>query len=409
MSAPGAKHRPAKPAAPVTQALPWAQRHGLTLLVVAFSIFVVTIGVAVAVFAASSAPAIFAAQGATGGGSMVSSAYAEGGLPNGQEPVEKILRPRWQSWPAPSKIFWIPVAFFAWHFIYRPALKTRVVIYFKKELSHIALFMAIAPLICYMPKLGSLCAGNPYKDHEGDTCKGGAGAQPRECKPKSWLARAVSSANTLRTHLPGVVTCMLAHSDKWQEVMTPAHNTSTLSNSTAPLDSLGPEMAAHLGMDHHAGNNPPTWSMYEGMNNKLLSDSLMLPVPYRGPWSPGQDASDCLEPHEPSDFVNERRKTPLVALISSNDRAIALTKQYGLPIIVASPDSGATAHVTQHLDALTDCKPCNEVFGQANGHVTRCTAIGSLPVICRTEQGPMVRFIITNVRCVHKKKTPSYQ
>ena len=388
----GGKKEQANVAAPE---LPWWQRHALTLLIISFTILLASLAVLAIGFAAAAAPAL-----AAPGLNLDSSAnvallsqptYADGELP-GPQPVPQQWKPHWPLWPTPGQVLGTLLAFFTWRFIYKPAIKTRVVLYFSKEFSHVAVFMAITPIFYYVPWLGRRYAGCRNKDHEGDPGKGGAGASPRECRGKSPLARAVSSANTLRKHFPNVVICMLTHSQHWQKVMTSASDTSTLLQSTANPSSTA-SLTASL---DNTTNAPLTYEAYEGLGGKLLSESLMLPVPYRGAWSPGQDDSECLEP-EPA---NSSRKTPLVALISSNARALALTKQYGLPIIVASPDSGATAHVTQHADALTDCRPCDEVFGQANGHVTRCTAIGNLPVISRTEQGPMVKFTITNVRCV---------
>ena len=45
-------------------------------------------------------------------------------------------------------------------------------------------------------------------------------------------------------------------------------------------------------------------------------------------------------------------------------------------------------------------RPCNEIFGQANGHVVKCTAMGDMPVIAKTESNEVIRFSFTNVRCV---------
>ena len=39
-------------------------------------------------------------------------------------------------------------------------------------------------------------------------------------------------------------------------------------------------------------------------------------------------------------------------------------------------------------------------FGQANGHVVKCTAMGDMPVIAKTESNEVIRFSFTNVRCV---------
>jgi len=124
--------------------------------------------------------------------------------------------------------------------------------------------------------------------------------------------------------------------------------------------------------------------------------AIATTLPYRGAWSPsspvthGDIAAGCV---------------PLTALICSNAREEKACKSSGLPIIMASPDSGATAHVTNNHLSLIDKRNCTEVFGQANGHVTKCTCIGNMPVIASTKgvngaPGATVQFIITNVRCV---------
>ena len=45
-------------------------------------------------------------------------------------------------------------------------------------------------------------------------------------------------------------------------------------------------------------------------------------------------------------------------------------------------------------------RPCDEIYSQANGNISRCEAIGDLPVIVRDKQGTTVQLTFTNVRCV---------
>jgi hypothetical protein len=75
-----------------------------------------------------------------------------------------------------------------------------------------------------------------------------------------------------------------------------------------------------------------------------------------------------------------------------------------LPTILATVDSGNTATLTQHCDNLINKRPCDEIFGQADGLLTRATCIGTMPVIARADDGQIIRFSFTNVRCVPKFK-----
>ena len=72
----------------------------------------------------------------------------------------------------------------------------------------------------------------------------------------------------------------------------------------------------------------------------------------------------------------------------------------GLPLFSAAPDSGCTAHCTPYCSRLVDTAPCDEIFGQANGHISRATRVGRMPVIARSRAGQLVRFAVSNVRCV---------
>ena len=71
-----------------------------------------------------------------------------------------------------------------------------------------------------------------------------------------------------------------------------------------------------------------------------------------------------------------------------------------LPVAGATVDSGASAHCTFDCGLLFNTKPCDEVFGAANGVLAQATVIGSLPLIARAEDGQFIHLVITNVRCV---------
>ncbi|KOO32538.1 retrotransposon like protein, partial [Chrysochromulina tobinii] len=69
-------------------------------------------------------------------------------------------------------------------------------------------------------------------------------------------------------------------------------------------------------------------------------------------------------------------------------------------ILKLHPDSGCTGSNTPHLHLLANHRPCDEIYSQANGNISRCEAIGDLPVIVRNKQGATVQLTFTNVRCV---------
>ena len=75
-----------------------------------------------------------------------------------------------------------------------------------------------------------------------------------------------------------------------------------------------------------------------------------------------------------------------------------------LPLLVATIDSGATASCTDDCSRLVNVTSTDEVFGAANGHLTSATAIGDLPVVAKTKSGLVIKFSITNVRCVPEFK-----
>ena len=91
---------------------------------------------------------------------------------------------------------------------------------------------------------------------------------------------------------------------------------------------------------------------------------------------------------------------PCAADVQAHNKLAAVAKSAGLPLVLATPDSGATASNTNDCKNLVNTRDCNEVFGDAYGRLTRATAIGDLPVIANTSEGQLVHFTFSNVRCV---------
>ena len=71
-----------------------------------------------------------------------------------------------------------------------------------------------------------------------------------------------------------------------------------------------------------------------------------------------------------------------------------------LPLVYATVDSGCSATCTHDCSLLVNTAPCNEVFGAANGLLATATSIGNLPLVARAQDGKVVHFVLTNVRCV---------
>ena len=63
-------------------------------------------------------------------------------------------------------------------------------------------------------------------------------------------------------------------------------------------------------------------------------------------------------------------------------------------------DSGCTASATTDARHIINARKCDEVFGDANGLVVKCTAIGDTPVIAVDSTGATVWFKLTNVSVV---------
>ena len=105
-----------------------------------------------------------------------------------------------------------------------------------------------------------------------------------------------------------------------------------------------------------------------------------------------------------SDWSKATSKT----VCSSTPRDSEITKAFksasqsisSLPLAVATVDSGCSASCTGFCDLLIKTKPCDEIFGAANGILARATMVGNLPIIARASDGQFVHFVLTNVRCV---------
>jgi hypothetical protein len=118
---------------------------------------------------------------------------------------------------------------------------------------------------------------------------------------------------------------------------------------------------------------------------------MRIDLPYYGRWMPqGATADETLR-------QSSLDPAALEALVAG-----AASKHPASPIGVLKlhPDSGCTGSNTPHLHLLANPRPCDEIYSQANGNISRCEAIGDLPVIVRDKQGTTVQLTFTNVRCV---------
>jgi hypothetical protein len=116
-----------------------------------------------------------------------------------------------------------------------------------------------------------------------------------------------------------------------------------------------------------------------------------IDLPYYGRWMPqGATADEALR-HSSLD------PAALEALVAG---AVSEHPASPIGILKLHPDSGCTGSNTPHLHLLANHRPCDEIYSQANGNISRCEAIGDLPVIVRNKQGATVQLTFTNVRCV---------
>ena len=193
-----------------------------------------------------------------------------------------------------------------------------------------------------------------------------------------------SSLNRLRPHLPWLVStaCLLSGL--------------CFGASQLPSTPLPPEVIQQLcpPTDSEAvnlGNLTNTFDApaYCGSDGVAAASTWLTTVdlPYHGKWvSPEEAIGAPVNSHS--------------ALLSAQEAGIAKSRQTSLPIVCATPDSGATASLTPVCKRLRHVKPCNEIFGSAEGQMAQASCIGDMPVIARAEGGALVRFTFTNVRCV---------
>ena len=116
------------------------------------------------------------------------------------------------------------------------------------------------------------------------------------------------------------------------------------------------------------------------------------PIPFLGEWKPDTGA------------LHHQGQITHTALVNSSVVATATATASGLPTLVVIPDTGATASAVHNCDIITNLRPCDEVFGSANGEVARCVGIGDLPALALTRDGTWAHITFTNVCCVPKFK-----
>ena len=134
-----------------------------------------------------------------------------------------------------------------------------------------------------------------------------------------------------------------------------------------------------------------------------------LNIPYKGQWFP-EGFSNSHEENCNNDLIKEDKINLAIhtgatvgsqtALYNSTSIANCKGKMKGLPMFHAHPDSGCTGSVTDDCSRLINVRPCDEIYGQANGQLTHCTTIGDMPVYAYAKKGNVVQMTIRNVRCV---------
>ena len=119
--------------------------------------------------------------------------------------------------------------------------------------------------------------------------------------------------------------------------------------------------------------------------------AIAISLPYRGKWDPA--ASDGLKSVS-SDSTHWALIKDASATEPVKDGPLALA---AFDTVV---DSGCSGSLTDDCRRLTNIRSCNEVFGQANGHVAVCNAIGDMPVVVKNASGRLLNITFSNVRCV---------
>ena len=161
--------------------------------------------------------------------------------------------------------------------------------------------------------------------------------------------------------------------------------------------------AFFVGAPRHTSSPPSAASVTTtGLSAAKIN---VVTLPYLGPWSPPASAGSLHHPGEPHDTFDSLHRPDHVANVTSTTVSRVRRKLFtGAPVIEASPDSACTATLTPDCNLLTNKRACDELFGSANGFVTRCTLIGDMPVYARAVDAhgveSVVSFSFTNVRCV---------
>ena len=194
------------------------------------------------------------------------------------------------------------------------------------------------------------------------------------------------SLNRLRPHLPRFVSiaCLLSGL---------CFSASRVPSTPSPPDAIQlcpPSASAAVSL----GNLTNTLDApaYCGSDGAAAASTWLttIDLPYHGKWIPPAASSAATSALDNSHS----------ALLGVQEAGIAKSRQTSLPIVCATPDSGATASLTPVCKRLRNIKPCNEIFGSAEGQMAQASCIGDMPVIARAEGGALVRFTFTNVRCV---------
>ena len=173
---------------------------------------------------------------------------------------------------------------------------------------------------------------------------------------------------------------------------------------------VGPPSANSLSVATTSPSTPLSLSPSSNASSPLeptsFSSTVRVDLPYTGKWSPSMATTpvDSFIHHPGALHDNIANITDNIN--PSNMVATRVNRKYiaNAAIIEMSPDSACTASLTPHCSDLTNTKECHEIFGSANGFVTRCTMVGDMPVyahaIDTNGNKSVIQFHFTNVRCV---------
>ena len=218
------------------------------------------------------------------------------------------------------------------------------------------------------------------------------------------------SANRLRRALPGLLSLVLAASALFIGPTTapdpdPAHSSAptfgpaaVFGNASLDATSSGGPLAVlkldlpYYGFWNSAGSTPRT------------RPSSAFEVSPRGCRQGADPMTGCTpsgcRPALPSSLQQGASADKHKALVSQACDAASAGRVAGVPVFAAVLDSGCSASLTHKSSIVINKRPCDEVFGQANGHATQCESIGDMPVLMRDDAGRFVQLVFTNVRVV---------